>query len=163
MKNISTYLFLFLLLLTACQPQAKKASPAQEGQLPTIDEAGLMEALKTFNEAFSRYEVEVLKEMTTPDYRHTNGSSPAIDKEEWLSYLRSQRELMDAGKLRLDRYEMTEVQMYPLPYSAVINGKVELAGERDGEAFDREIRVSHFWVKTDGQWKRAGFHDTRIE
>ncbi len=129
----------------------------------TASQETLVLAVKNFNEAFERGDVERLDQLITENYVHTNGSWKAFGKNEWLEYMRKRRARIDSGELQLSTYRMDDLNIEMHKTSAFVTGKIVMEGTENGESFKKEIRVSNFWVNKDGQWKRAGFHDTRIE
>ena len=146
---------LFLLVIaTVISCTQKREVPSQED---------LESALTSFNEAFEKADVETLDQLTTKNYVHTNGSWKAFGKREWLEYMTKRKVRIDNGELKLSIYRMEDLAIEMHKTSAFITGKIVIDGVENGEPFHREIRVSNFWVNEGGQWKRAGFHDTRIE
>lgn len=128
-----------------------------------VSQEDLEIAIQSFNEAFEKGEVEKLDELITENYSHTNGSWKAFGKKEWLDYMTKRKARIDNGELKLSIYRMDDLAIEMHTTSAFITGKIVIEGVENGEPFTREIRVSNFWVNEGGQWKRAGFHDTRIE
>ncbi len=122
-----------------------------------------MKAVERFNTAFETGDLSTLDEMTTDDYTHTNGSSKAFGKESWFNYLRNRTAELQNGQLAISVYSFTEVETTMYDQSAMVTGVVSVSGTRNGESFSNKLRVTNFWVVRDGNWKRAGFHDTRIE
>ena len=58
---------------------------------------------------------------------------------------------------------MTEVSYQPIGDTYLIAGKVTATTLSKGAETTKSFRVSMIWVQENGQWKRAGFHDTIIE
>lgn len=122
----------------------------------------LNETLSLFNQAFRDGDLTVLDSLTTDDYTHTNSSGKAFPKQSWFNYLEKRSAQLTSGDLVMTRYELQEKEVKLYGTSAIITGKVLTAGTNKGEPFERELRISNFWVKENDTWKRAGFHDTRI-
>ena len=127
-------------------------------------ELSLSESLKTFNLAFKNGDVAILKNMITDIYVHTNGSSKAIHKKDWITYLIKRKEELDKGDLVVNSYEMKEVEF--IPYNndlAIITGKIVTNFTKFGKTTSKQYRVTHVWVKENGIWKRTAFQDHRIK
>lgn len=124
---------------------------------------GLLSTLTQFNTAFAQGDLEFLDKHTTDNYRHTNSAGKAFEKDAWFNYLKNRKEDLESGALKIEAYELSEVDVQMHEDAAIITGKILTKGLNKEIAFQRFIRVSHFWVFEEGSWKRAGFHDTRIE
>lgn len=129
----------------------------------TATKETLEQAIVDFNRAFEDADVEKLGQMITSNYVHTNGSWKSFGREKWLEYMEARKERIENGDLRMDVYEMKDLNIEMHGNSAFVTGKFHLTGLENGEPFDKEVRISNFWLIDEGQWKRAGFHDTRIE
>lgn len=144
---------LILCLATSCTMEVSVESDLEELNR-TIDE---------FNKAFETCDISKLDQLTTTDYTHTNSASAAIDKQAWMAYLNKRKDQLASGQLKISKYLFEDRQMSMYEKSAWVTGVVSIDGIMDSTSFSRKIRVSNFWVKDDKQWKRAGFHDTRID
>ena len=123
----------------------------------------LERALGAFNAAFLRADAVTLDTLLTEDYIHTNGGTGSVlDKERWLEYIRTRRAEIASGRLRVDRYESSAVTIRWHGDAAVVSSQVVSDGSRDGKAFATRLRVSQVWVRSDGQWRRAAFHDSPL-
>ena len=147
------FLPLLLLALFGCVPAATN----EEEELALLNET-----LSLFNQAFRDGNLAVLDSLTTDNYTHTNSSGKAFPKASWFSYLEKRSAQLASGELVMTRYELQEKEVKLHGSSAIITGKILTAGTNKGEPFERALRISNFWVKENGTWKRAGFHDTRI-
>ena len=123
----------------------------------------LEQTLQVFNNAFEMADVEILNSMTSDNYTHTNGGWKSFGKEDWLGYMKKRKIRIENGELQIASYEMKELSIQMHGLSAFITGKIVMEGIENRESFNKEIRVSNFWVFENEEWKRAGFHDTRIE
>ena len=132
-------------LCTACQTQK--------------DEASLVKAIEIFNQAFKEGDVNKLSQMITENYQHTNGNSKAIDKEAWLNYLKQRQADIQSGKIIVDSYEMQDTKITQYGNMAVVTAKIITSNNSKESAY----RVTNIWVVEGGEWKRAGFHDGKIQ
>jgi len=149
--KIYTYL-VYLVVFISCHVETSTES----------DSKLLSQTIDEFNEAFEKVDINKLNQLTTDQYTHVNGSSPAISKEAWMTYLKKRKKQLDNGALEITKYQFKNKQLMLYDQSAYVTGVIELDGVLNGEVFSRRIRVSHSWVKEEGQWKRAGFHDVKI-
>lgn len=154
MKRLFTLLLLAVVSACGTEPQ-ETHSPIQTPDLePTLD---------LFNQAFREGNLAVLDSLTTDDYIHTNGNSKAFGKASWFNYLKKRSEQIENGSLVITAYQLQEQETHLHGTSAVVTGKIVTTGTNQGEPFSNALRISNFWVLEDGTWKRAAFHDTRIE
>ncbi len=153
MKNAITLRILSLLFLCLCTISCQDQKS---------NEQDLMIALQKFNDAFQQGNTTVLSSMITDEYIHTNGNSKAIRKENWLTYLRKREQEIANGTLEIPFYEMDEIAIVFHDQTAIVTGRVKVATKRNNAIFNNSYRVTHLWIKEKGDWKRAGFHDTKI-
>ncbi len=123
----------------------------------------LSQSLKIFNEAFAAADTATLASMITEEYSHMNGTSGPYSRDEWLGYVAGQRQKLIDGQLTIEAYEMDDISITFYERSAVVTGQVSTTGAEGGSRFDKRFMVTHLWVLEDGRWKRAGFHDGRIQ
>lgn len=120
-------------------------------------------AVERFGQAYRDADVDTLKALLTRDYVHVNGNSGSrIDREQWLAWVASQRDLLDEGELLVEAYQVYDVQVDLYGSTAIVTGSVRSNGIRSGEAFSVNVRFTNVWIKQDGVWRRAAFHDSPI-
>ena len=146
-------LFALFTVMAACSP------PENASQ----EQSSLLSTLEVFNKAFERGDLITLDSLTTDNYIHTNGQSKAFSKEAWFKYLQGRKKDLESGKLMIKRYELTEEKVTMYGTTAIFTGLITTAGIQDATSFERQLRVTNLWVKEGGTWKRAGFHDTRVQ
>lgn len=152
--KIKLIIISFTIFISSCQTQRDNTLNAEE--------KSLLQTIQFFNNSFSKYDVDALRDLTTSNYRHVNGANPPISKPDWLKYLNSRREKMEVGNLTIDKYSFLDPSVDLNGNSAFVTGLVEVEGSEDGVSFVSRLRVSMYWIKIGGTWKRAGFHDSRI-
>ncbi|MEM7549788.1 MAG: nuclear transport factor 2 family protein [Bacteroidota bacterium] len=123
----------------------------------------LLEAVGKFNKAFAEGDLETLKSMVTDNYAHTNGNSKSIDKESWFNYLQKRRKEIQSGVLVVVDYKMDEVEIEFYENTAILTAKVVTSVLKEGATIENSYRVTNIWVNENGNWMRAGFHDTKIK
>lgn len=147
----------------ACLLSAALAGPAFGAEPDSLRRLELERALGAFSAAFIQGDAEALDTLLTDDYIHTNGGTGAVlDKERWLEYIRTRRAEIASGRLRVDRYESSAVTIRWHGDAAVVSSQVVSEGSRDRKPFATRLRVSQVWVRSDGQWRRAAFHDSPL-
>lgn len=139
-----------LFLFAGCQPRP----------------AGSIHQLKAriyqFNLAFEKGEADILAQMITDRYIHTNGASEAINKDSWLTYLKKREAEIKFGHLQVLAYQMDAMQIELYDQTAIVTGKVLVTEKREITVTQKSYYVTHVWVVEDGMWKRAGFHDGKV-
>ena len=119
--------------------------------------------VEDFGKAFVKADVETLEAYLTKDYIHTNTGGGVLDKKMWLKWIRSRREDLNKGKIKIESYVNDEVQVKLYgDDTAIVTGRNTTTGIRDGVAFSTQIRFTHVWIRNGDKWQRAAFHDTRI-
>jgi Domain of unknown function (DUF4440) len=129
----------------------------------SLHRLALERALDAFSAAFLRAEEKALDTLLTDDYVHTNGGTGSVlDKARWLEYIRTRRAELASGRLRVDRYESTDVTIRWHGDAAVVSSQVVSEGSRDGRPFAARLQVTQVWVRSGGKWRRAAFHDSPL-
>lgn len=121
------------------------------------------QAIEKFNAAFLKADVDQLTSMLTNQYIHSNSGSAIITKTSWLNYIKKRRKQLDSRQLRVNSYDMSELVIKTYANSAVANGLVVVKGIRNKKPFQSKIRFTHLWIKENGVWKRAAFHDSKLK
>ncbi|WP_299551431.1 nuclear transport factor 2 family protein [Seonamhaeicola sp.] len=127
------------------------------------EKMALVFRVSEFNEAFKHCDIATLESMLTEHYKHTNGTSKPINKSDWLGYLEHRKESIDKGELVVTSYEMKEPSYELFGDTAILTARIVVSSVLNGETQNNEYRVTNIWVKEDGLWKRAGFHDGKIK
>ncbi len=129
----------------------------------TLRRLALERAINAFSAAFLLADENALDTLLADDYVHTNGGTGSVlDKARWLEYIRTRRAELANGRLRVDRYESSDVTIRWHGDAAVVSSQVESEGSRDGRPFATRLQVTQVWVRSGGQWRRAAFHDSPL-
>ncbi|MEL6143324.1 MAG: hypothetical protein AAFU67_17105, partial [Bacteroidota bacterium] len=59
--------------------------------------------------------------------------------------------------------DMEEMKISMHVNSAILTAVVLVDSSKGGESFKNKYRVTNFWIFEEGSWRRAGFHDGKIE
>ncbi len=119
-------------------------------------------AIETFNNAFQKGDINTLEEMITTNYIHTNSSSKAIRKESWFQYLKKRAKEIKLGQLEVLYYKMDQIETVFHNKTAIVTARVYVSSKRDSTIKENSYRVTNIWVYKSGNWKRAAFHDGKI-
>nr|WP_299343712.1 nuclear transport factor 2 family protein [Allomuricauda sp.] len=138
-------------------------NPKQDNNLSEDKKETLLTAINQFNEAFAKGDMTTLESMITENYLHTNGTSKSIVKQDWLNYLKKRTLDIESGIVETVNYEMDEVSFEFYGNTAVVTARITTGVKRNDSIFNNQYRVTHLWVNEEGQWKRAGFHDSKIK
>lgn len=157
-RLLSFTLLVSLIFSISCVNQENK-----ETSLSEADKQALLQRIDLFNQTFAEGDAKALASMITRTYTHTNGNSASIDGATWLDYLQKRQEQIESGEWVVHRYSLEEQEIVYHPACAILTGKVSVSQSRAGVKEDRSFRITNVWVQEDGLWKRAGFHDGRIE
>ena len=135
----------------------------QKDHNPELDKQNLIQAIEQFNIAFRVGDANQLAGMISKDYLHTNGTSRAFGGEGWLNYLRNRQKQIEAGELIIHDYQMSESKISMHGESAIVTARIDVSQTLNNKQENRSYRVTNVWVKENNEWKRAGFHDRRID
>lgn len=132
-------------------------------QVSTIEKE-VNKAIKVFNKAFAQADIATLNKHLTEQYIHSNSGSTLIYKKGWLNYIKKRRKQLDTGVLKVTSYQMSEliIKVYH-QHSAIANALITSSGVNKGKPFTSKIRVTQVWIKEQGIWKRAAFHDSKLK
>ncbi len=164
MNPFSTILKSHFKLLLAISILLLGCSGGSTQQIASANEKEVLLArINEFNMAFKACDIELLKSMISNNYQHTNGTSKSISKDAWFEYLNKRKLKIESGELIVSSYEMNEVEMQVYDNMAIVTGKISVSSIRSGEEQENVYRITNVWIKEDGIWKRAGFHDGEIK
>lgn len=127
-------------------------------------EQQVREHVEAFGEAFAVADVEALDALLADDYVHTNTDGSVHNKSSWLKWMASRHEEIKTGKIKIHRFENHDVHVRIYGNdTAVVTGKNHVRDERSGSVSVRWIRFTHVWIKSGNGWRRAAFHDSRLD
>ena len=127
-----------------------------------IAKENLLIAIAKFNKAFQEGNVVVLESMITENYLHTNGNSKSINKKDWINYLRNREREIKTGNLEVIMHKIDEMEIEIYGDMAIVTGKITVSSKKKEEIQKNEYRITNVWINETGDWKRAGFHDGKI-
>lgn len=118
--------------------------------------------LEEFDAAFIAADTEKLDKLVSADYIHTNGSNPPIGKEDWLNYMSTREKSLADGTLKVLEYQVTDRRITYLANTAVVNTRVYSDQVMNRRRRKASFQVTQVWRDEGGVWKRAAFHDGKI-
>ena len=148
---------LVVCLLWGCGKEKKIASE------PSSKRKDLEKSIKAFNTAFAEGNLAILDSMTTTNYLHTNSSSKVIGKTDWFNYLEKRSARLESGEITVLGYELDQTKIEYHGPSAIVTGRVTVVVQDNLGTKENQYRVTNIWVFENGSWKRAGFHDGKIQ
>ena len=158
MKTIAPTLIAGILLLcSACNTAQQKISSQEELK------SELKTAIDAFNRAFAEADTSLLKSMLTEDYQHSNSYYEAIGKETWLEYVGQRKADLDSGEMELLDYALDQEQIQLIGNTGILSGRISVESRLGADTTKAAYRITNVWIKEEGKWKRAAFHDGRIK
>ena len=145
-----------LLLCFACKAPEQK-QPSQEEL-----KAELREAIDSFNRAFAEADTSKLKSMLTEDYQHSNSYYEAIGKDIWLEYVGQRKADLDSGEMELLDYALDQEQIQVIGNTGILSGRIKVKSRLGPDTSTSAYRITNVWIRDDSIWKRAAFHDGKI-
>jgi len=158
MKTLTSILLAGIILGCFACKEVEQKQPSQE-ELKTE----LKEAINVFNQAFAEADTSLLRYMLTDDYQHSNSYYEAIGKETWLEYVGQRKADLDSGEMELLDYGMDQEQIQLIGNTGILSGRISVKSRLATDTMSATYRITNVWVKEDGKWKRAAFHDGRIK
>lgn len=116
-----------------------------------------------FGEAYRNADIETIDRLLASKYSHINDGGKPIDREAYLDWNKTRKANLNSGAWSVSAYELSGLEVTVFPGSAVVTGVVTASGERDGEGWSSRVRFTNLWVEEDGAWRRAAFHDTKLD
>jgi ketosteroid isomerase-like protein len=161
MKRI-LQLYVFLLAIGCAISQAQ--SPDKKQASTTSAESEVQQAIDKYYQAFYAGDVETVKRMTRDDYLQTDVYGNVQDKATWIAeYYIPLAERIKAGGLKLDAPKPSDLQMRRYGNVAVVIGRTTLKSSVvSGQAKPRDLRFTQVWVKSNGEWQRAVYHNAWV-
>jgi len=142
-----------LLLALPDRAEAREASGEDE----------VRSAVSDFGRAFVEADVAYLRSHLTEGYVHVNGGSgKVLNRSEWLDWLDTRRAGLASGELVISEYSIGDMVVKLYGETAVVTGVVESRGIHKGKPFTSRIRFTNVWLRLEGEWLRAAFHDSSI-
>lgn len=126
----------------------------------------VQQAIRQFGEAWARNDLATLDRMLAPEYLHTDIRGQALNKTEWLAYVKSRK---SRGITNAD-IEFDDVKVHIYGDVAIATGLNRLKGPAYGDEAERghsqnaihSLRFTQVWVRRQGRWLRITFQATPI-
>jgi ketosteroid isomerase-like protein len=100
-------------------------------------------------------DVATLEKQTADDYTFINLYGQMSDKSQMVT-------AFTTGQTKLTSNEVSDMKVRVYGNTAVITGKVDVAGTMAGKDTKAQIMFTRVYVKKGGQWQSVAFQQTRI-
>ena len=150
----------FFLLIIVCSVSLAQ-SPNQRQTSTSPSEAEVLQAVDRFYEAFLAGDVATVEHLTAEDYVQTDVNGKVQDKAAWLAeYYKPIVAHMKTGEFKWELFERKIEQVRLYGNVPVLIGRTRLATKTSSKP--RELRFTQVWVKRNGEWQRAIFHNSLL-
>ena len=123
-------------------------------------EISIETTLANFSDAFRSGDYDTVEAHIADEYLHVNSGAAPYDRAQWLGWYETYAQEIVDGEHVFANYSVEALKIARYNDAAFVTGIVRANGVRHGETFNQDIRFTNLWIIEDGQWKRAGFHDT---
>ncbi len=100
-------------------------------------------------------DVATLEKQTADDYTFINLYGQMSDKSQMVTAFKT-------GQTKLTSDEVSDMKVRVYGNTAVITGKVDVAGTMAGKDTKAKIMFTRVYVKKGGQWQSVAFQQTRV-
>jgi ketosteroid isomerase-like protein len=100
-------------------------------------------------------DVATLEKQTADDYTFINLYGQMSDKSQMVTAFKT-------GQTKLTSDEVSDMKVRVYGSTAVITGKVDVAGTMAGKDTKAQIMFTRVYVKKGGQWQSVAFQQTRV-
>ena len=100
-------------------------------------------------------DVATLEKQTADDYTFINLYGQMSDKSQMVNAFKT-------GQTKLTSDEVSDMKVRVYGNTAVITGKVDVAGTMAGKDTKAQLMFTRVYVKKSGQWQSVAFQQTRV-
>ena len=100
-------------------------------------------------------DVATLEKQTADDYTFINLYGQMSDKSQMVTAFKT-------GQTKLTSDEVSDMKVRVYGNTAVITGKVDVAGTMAGKDTKAQLMFTRVYVKKSGQWQSVAFQQTRV-
>ena len=100
-------------------------------------------------------DVATLEKQTSDDYTLINMNGQMSDKSQMVNNFKT-------GQTKLASNDVSDMKVRVYGNTAVITGKVDVAGTMAGKDTKAQIMFTRVYVKKGGQWQSVAFQQTRV-
>ena len=119
------------------------------------DEEQLMKLETDRAAAVVKGDVATLEKQTSDDYSLINMNGQMSGKAQMVTAFKT-------GQTKLTSDELSDMKVRVYGNTAVITGKVDVAGTMAGKDTKAQIMFTRVYVKKGGQWQSVAFQQTRV-
>lgn len=118
------------------------------------EDAELLKAVKTLDEAFSQRDKETIRKMTDP--RHIS-ISPAYQ------FFNQEDQLKALPELKLTLFKASPKKIiHTTPRSALITYEANIEGTFEGQKLAKHVQIVECWIKRKGNWIEVSYQETPL-
>lgn len=150
-RNMLAIAMLAPALAAAGRASAAQSAPIQSAELP----ADLASAVKAYDQATLRNDIETLARLVAEDYLLVNSDSSLQDKQSYLDDFK-------VPGFKVDPYVVEQPVHKVWGDTALTGGLLHLGWTLDGEHHRRVLRVAHVWTRSGGHWRMTYTQLTRV-
>lgn len=133
---------------------------AEDAAAATQIEASINALMQAYTEA----DADTIGRLLAEPYSHINNGSEPVLRVDYMAWQRSRQQRASAGTPDPMTFEISNVVVtMHNDTTATATGLGLLEGVRNGEPWSLKFRFTNLWLKTDGEWQRAAFHDTYLD
>lgn len=125
---------------------------------PEAKEETLKVAVRKLNEAVMKGDITFAEKMITDSYRHMVGAVKSLDKDTLIYFLKTNKDQVTSGIIKIMRYTMDDIEMDISENSAIVTGRVQVRLKNKEAINNYDYRVRHLWLFEKGSWKKTGFY-----
>ena len=114
------------------------------------DEAAVRALELKWADAYKARQITALASLLAEDYVITTEDGNVYSKIGFVS--------QNAGQLRVDVSEMSDLRIRMHDNVAVVTGTYHEKGESGGKPYDYHDRLTDVWMKTGGKWRLSASH-----
>ena len=147
--------------LIGCSSVSGPSAPFVSGSRADV-EAQVRHQVERFADAYRDADVATIDRLLARTYIHSNSGHPPSDRAGYMRWNRTRADRIHSGQWTVEQYALTELSVTVFDASVVATGRVTARGQRETQPWSSDIRFTNVWIKEDGQWRRAAFHDAAV-
>src|SRR5437773_11929937 len=137
-----------ILVLTLIQTSVAKTDD-------TADVRELTRLEKVWNDAYVRADADALEQLCVDNLVVTMTDMVVLNKQSSIAILRS-------GKVKFQRYEMSELGIQVYDHAAVVTGRLQRRRSVQGRELNDEWRFTKVYIQRGGKWLVVAWHASTV-
>lgn len=145
-------------LLTPGQTRNKSTNPPGGQSMNSNLEQEILKLEEDYRQAAMRLDAAALDRIYADDLIVTAPNGILCGKAAALGEARQA-----TGKVTIERYEKDEIKVRRQGDAAVTNFRLTIKSQYEGQAINRQYRITNVWMKREGHWQIAACQTASIE